>query len=78
MYEDFLGNLFGFLGLGYFVEVEVSHHLQVAHHVLGYLHTFLSMLKSFLVSVQLGEKGADLHVDFALVLQLLQLLGRVA
>ena len=52
--------------------------MQVTHHILGDLNTFLSMLQGVLVSVELGKEGANLHVDLALILEFLQLFRRVA
>ena len=69
--------LFSFLGTERLGDVEFAQGLEVIDEVLRDLNCLLGVEQGFFVPVELREQGADLHVDFAFVLQLLQLLGRL-
>lgn len=58
-------------------DVELAQANQVVDEVLGNLHCLLRMQERLFVPMQLGKQGADLHVNLALVLELLQLFCRL-
>ena len=69
--------LFSLFGIERLRDIEFAQGFEVVDEVLGDLDGLLGVQQGFFVPIELGEQGADLHVNFALVLQLLQLLGRL-
>lgn len=69
--------LFSLFGIERLRDIEFAQGFEVVDEILGNLDSLLGMQQSFFVPIELREQGADLHVNFALVLQLLQLFGRL-
>jgi len=71
--EHVIGNGFVFLGIHHLEIIVLTHREEVMHQILSDLNAALGMLQGFLMLVELTQQCADLHVDFALIFQLLKL-----
>lgn len=75
--KNILRYLFSLLRLRYSLVDRLAELHQIIDHVLGNLDRSFGMAESLLMPVQLTQESADLHVDFALILQPLQLARRI-